>query len=48
MFLGPDRSGVALEILAIETPQGFLVIHAMPLRRKYEAEYAAVMRWHEP
>ncbi len=35
MFLGPDPNGVMLEVMAIETYQGLLIIHAMKMRRKY-------------
>jgi hypothetical protein len=30
---GPDRSGNLLELVVLETDQGGLVIHAMPLRQ---------------
>jgi hypothetical protein len=35
LFLGPDQEGAMLEVMAVETADGFLVIHAMPIRRKY-------------
>jgi hypothetical protein len=35
VFLGPDPNGVMLEVMALETDQGLLIIHAMKLRRKY-------------
>jgi hypothetical protein len=35
VFLGPDPNGVMLEVMAIETDQGLLIIHAMKLRSKY-------------
>jgi hypothetical protein len=35
VFLGPDQNGVLLEVMAIETDQGLLIIHAMKMRRKY-------------
>jgi len=48
LYLGPDRNGVPLEVGAVERSNGELfVIHAMPLRRSFEDDYAAVMRWHE-
>lgn len=43
VFLGPDARGVPLEIVALETGDGHLyVIHAMRLRRTYEADYRRV------
>jgi hypothetical protein len=35
VFLGPDQNGVMLEVMAIETDQGLLIIHAMKMRPKY-------------
>lgn len=35
VFLGPDQDGTLLEVMAIETDRGLLVIHAMPMRDKY-------------
>jgi hypothetical protein len=35
VFLGPDQNGVLLGVMAIETDQGFVIIHAMKMRRKY-------------
>jgi hypothetical protein len=35
VFLGPDQDGVMLEVMAVETAAGLLVIHAMKVRRKY-------------
>jgi hypothetical protein len=35
VFLGFDQNGTMLEVLAIETETGLLIIHAMPIRRKY-------------
>lgn len=35
VFLGPDADGRMLEVMAVETAEGFLVIHAMLIRRKY-------------
>ena len=35
VFLGPDPNGVMLEVMAIETNQGLLIIHAMKMRQKY-------------
>lgn len=41
LFLGHDQGGVPLEVGAVETDDGLLVIHAMGMRAKY-AE-----RWNE-
>lgn len=35
VFLGPDMDGRMLEVMAVETQAGLLVIHAMRIRRKY-------------
>ena len=36
VFLGADESGTLLEVMAVETEDGgLLVIHAMPMRAKY-------------
>lgn len=36
VFLGVDQKGVLLEVMAVETDQGgLLVIHAMPIRNRY-------------
>ncbi len=36
VFLGPDRTGQLLEVMAIETDNGgLLVIHAQPIRNRY-------------
>ncbi len=36
VFLGPDEEGEILEVMAIETDTGGLVIiHAMPIRDRY-------------
>jgi hypothetical protein len=46
LFLGPDASGVPLEVIGIELNDGDLVvIHAMRMRRRYERAYAQVMQW---
>ena len=46
LFLGDDESGVALEVVAVELASGDLyVIHAMPLRDRYRAEYEEAKRW---
>lgn len=36
VFLGPDEQGDLLEVMAIETDTGgLLVIHAQPIRNRY-------------
>jgi len=35
VFLGCDADGIALEVMAVETEAGFLIIHAMLIRAKY-------------
>lgn len=46
VYLGNDRGGVALEVMAVELANGdLLVIHAMPLRPKYQAQYREALRW---
>jgi hypothetical protein len=36
LFLGPDQTGVVLEVIAVETDDGGLLInHAMPIRNRY-------------
>jgi hypothetical protein len=46
LFLGDDESGIALEVMAVELEGGDLyVIHAMPLRDRYRAEYEEAKRW---
>lgn len=48
LFLGDDEDGVALEVMAVELESGDLfVIHAMPMRSKYEAQYEEAQRWPE-
>jgi len=37
VFLGDDQNGVTLEVVAIETDDGVLVIHAMKIRAKYRS-----------
>jgi hypothetical protein len=40
VFLGDDPQGNSLEVMAIELPNGgLLVIHAMSLRNKYRQRY---------
>jgi hypothetical protein len=48
LFLGPDQSGVPLEVVAVELADGdLLVIHAMRMRPRYADDYVRVMRCHE-
>jgi hypothetical protein len=35
VFLGPDQDDTMLEVMAVETEAGLLVIHAMGIRRKH-------------
>lgn len=39
VFLGDDESGRALEVMAVRTDRGLLVIHAMDLRPKWRKLY---------
>jgi hypothetical protein len=39
VFLGDDASGRALEVMAVRTDRGLLVIHAMDLRLKWRHLY---------
>ena len=39
VFVGDDESGRALEVLAVRTDRGLLVIHAMDLRPKWRQLY---------
>lgn len=46
LFLGDDESGIGLEVMAVEVEGGDLyVIHAIPLRDRYSAEYEEAKRW---
>ncbi len=36
LVLGPDRSARLLELVVLDRPRGPAVIHAMPMRTKYE------------
>jgi len=46
VFLGDDANGVALEIMAIELEdESLLVIHAMPLRDRYQEQYEEATKW---
>ena len=39
VFVGDDESGRALEVMAVRTDRGLLVIHAMDLRPKWWTLY---------
>ena len=46
VYLGDDRDGVALEVMAVELEDGdLLVIHAMALRDRYREQYEEAKRW---
>ena len=46
VYLGDDESGAALEIMTIELENGdLLVIHAMPLRKRYQKQYEEARQW---
>lgn len=45
VYLGVDAEGVALKVRAVPVEDGFLVIHAMPLRAKHRAQYEEARRW---
>jgi hypothetical protein len=45
VFLGDDTQGHPLEVMAVELPNGgLLVIHAMSLRNKYRQRYEETKR----
>jgi hypothetical protein len=49
LYLGDDWRGVPLEVMGIELEGGdLLVIHAMPLREKYQDDYERVIPWQRP
>jgi hypothetical protein len=46
LFLGDDEEGTALEVMAIELEDDDLyVIHAMALRKRYQAQYEEAKKW---
>lgn len=48
VVLGDDSNGVALEIIGIELEDGgFLVIHVMPLRKRYREQYEEAKKCRE-
>ena len=44
VFVGDDESGRALEVMAVRTNRGLLVIHAMDLRPKWRTLYEEAKR----
>jgi hypothetical protein len=46
VYLGDAAAGVALELMAVQLAAGdLLLIHAMPLRRKYREQYEEARKW---
>jgi hypothetical protein len=46
LYLGDDQHGTPLEVMAVELESGeLLVIHSMPLRPKYLAQYQEAVAW---
>lgn len=46
VFLGDDAEGVALEVMAVELKnESLLVIHAMPLRDRYQEQHEEAKKW---
>jgi hypothetical protein len=46
LYLGDDADGVALEVMVVELETGELfVIHSMPMRQRYRAQYREAQRW---
>ena len=46
IYIGDDADGLALEVMAVELgPDELYVIHAMPLRKQYRAQYEQAKRW---
>ncbi|HTR75452.1 MAG TPA: hypothetical protein VMH33_09390 [Solirubrobacterales bacterium] len=46
LFVGPDAEGCPLEVLGVAPKDGSLVIiHAMPLRERYQAWYVEAAKW---
>jgi hypothetical protein len=46
LFLGPDLQGMPLEVVAVAPDDGSLmIIHAMPLRERYQGWYGELVRW---
>lgn len=49
VYLGDDQAGVAIEVMAVEVDtsrgEALMVIHAMPMRPKYQPQYEEAKRW---
>jgi hypothetical protein len=46
VFLGDDQNGRALEVMAVELEDdALLVIHAIPLRDRYQEQYEEAKKW---
>ena len=46
VFLGPDLEGIPLEVIAVAPDDGSLmIIHAMPLRERWQGWYEEAERW---
>jgi hypothetical protein len=46
LYVGPDRSGVDLEVGTVAgRTGGTFVVHAMKLRREFNAEYRSRLPW---
>jgi hypothetical protein len=46
VYLGDDQHGMPLEVMAVElSPGELMVIHSMPLRSKYLAQYREAVAW---
>lgn len=46
LFLGDDSKGQPIEVVGIEMDDGRLrIIHAMPMRRAYQALYEEATQW---
>ena len=47
LFLWHDWNGVPLEVVAMDLASGDLVVvHAMKMRKSYEADYTEILEWH--
>lgn len=44
VFLGTDKRGCRLEVMAIQRKDGLRVIHAMSLRKRYQTDYEEVQK----
>jgi hypothetical protein len=49
VFLGPDAEACPLEVIAVAPEDGsLLIIHAMPLRERWQAWYWEGLQWQNP